>query len=81
MIARDHIRRRLSFKAVQPFKKIHKHPQSLQLSGLHRSTKICPSVPHTRVAHKLMVLLLERDGVVEKELWSVFKHLRDTVLW
>ena len=28
-----------------------------------------------------MVLLLERDGVVGKELWSVFKHLRDSVLW
>ena len=28
-----------------------------------------------------MVLLLERDGVVEKELWSVFKHLWDSALW
>ena len=28
-----------------------------------------------------MVLLLERDGVVEKELRSVFKHPRDSALW
>ena len=28
-----------------------------------------------------MILPLERDRIVEKELWSVFKHLWDSTLW
>ena len=67
-------------KAVQPVEEIHEHAQSLLLGGLHRSTKVCPSFFQTWVIHEPMILPLERDGVVEKELWGVFKRLGDSML-
>ena len=80
MIARDYIRRRLWLKAVQPIKEIHEHPQSLLLGGLHRSANFCPSFIHTRVAHNIMILPLERDGIVEEEVWSIPENIGDGLL-
>ena len=71
---------RMWLEAVQPVEEIYEHAQSLQLGGLHRSTKVCPSFFHTLVIHEPIVLPLERDGVVEKELWGVFKHLWNSML-
>ena len=71
---------RLRLKAVQPVEEIHEHPESLLLGGLHRPTKVCAFFFHTCVIHERMILPLERDGVVEKKLWCVFKHLWDSTM-
>ena len=80
MIARDHIRRRLWFKAVQPVKEIHEHIQSFLLGGLHRSAKSIPSFLHTWIIHKLKVFPLERDRIVEEKVWSISKNVGDGLL-
>jgi len=70
------LRRCLWFKAVQPVKELCQHLQSLLLASLH-CVAIRASLLHIRTT--LKVLLLERNGVVEEELRSVFESIRDGV--
>ena len=80
MVGRDDPRRRLWFKAVQPVKKLRQHFQSTLLVRLQHVVRIGASLLCTRVTLNPEVLLLERNGVVEKELRSVFESIRDGVL-
>ena len=77
---RDDIRRRLWFQAVQPVKKLRYHFQSILLVSLQPVARIRASLLYIRVILILEVLLLERKGVVEKEVRSVFEGIRDGVL-
>ena len=67
------------FKTVQPVKEIHDHFQSVLLSGLHRLTQLGPLVVHIWAIFELGILLLQRDGVVEEELRSVFENIREII--
>ena len=79
MPGRDNLRRRLWFKAVQPVKKFRHHLQSILLVSLQPVSRIRASLLCIRVILNLEVLLLERNGVVEKEVRSVFESIRDGV--
>ena len=79
MPGRDNLRRWLLFKAVQPVKKIHQHFQSILLVSLQHFARICASLLCIRVILNFEVLLLERNGVVEKEVRSAFENIRDGV--
>ena len=72
--------RRLWFKAVQPVEDIHERAQSCRLGGLRRSAEIRPLSLHLWVIHKLKILPLERDGIVEEEAWSISKNVGDSLL-
>ena len=58
-------------KAIQPLEEIHDYLQSILPGGLHHSAEFRPPFPHTWVIHKLKIPLLERDGIVEKKVWSI----------
>jgi hypothetical protein len=49
------------------------------LSGLHCFAKTSSFYFHIWVVLKREVLLLERDGVVEEELWSVFESIGESI--
>ena len=76
---RNNLRCRLWLEAVQPVEEIHKHLQCILLSRLHGNTKVCLSNFHIWVIFELEVLLLERDGVVEEEIWSVLENIGDGI--
>jgi len=78
MQGRDNLLRRcLWFKAVQPVKELYQHLQRLLLASLNCVARTRTSFLHIRVT--LEVLLLERNGVVEEELWGALESIRDGV--
>ena len=79
MLGRDGLRCRPWFKAVQPVKKLHQHFQTILLVTLQPVARIHTSLLCVRVILKFEVPPLERNGVVEKELRSVFEGILDGV--
>jgi hypothetical protein len=67
-------------ETIQPVKESHQHFQSILLGVSHRVVPIRPSFLHIRAILELKVLLLERDGVVEKEQRNVFEYLGYRIL-
>ncbi len=80
LVERDDLRRRMWFKTVQPVKEIHEHFQSVPLGGLHRFAQIGSLVVHIWVIFELGIRLLQRDGVIEEELRSVFENIWESIL-
>ena len=76
----DNLCRWLWPQAVQPVEEIHQHFQSPVLAGLHCGAHVCPYSLLTRIFYETEVPLLERDGVVEEEQFSVFERKGDSVL-
>ena len=76
---RNHGFDRLWLKAVQPVKKIHEHFQCTLLSGLHLFSQVPLSFLHIWITFEPKVLLLERDGVIEEELRSIFESIWDCI--
>ena len=77
VVERDNLRHRLWFKAVQPVKKIDSHFQSVLFGRFHRIAQVRPSFLHVWIFLELVVLPLERDGVVEEELRSALEFARN----
>ena len=66
-------------KAVQPNKEVPKHVQRVLLTGLHHVAKAVCLAHRIRGILELEIPPVERDGVVEEELRSVFETLRECV--
>jgi len=81
-IEADNLHCRLRLEAVQPVKELYHHFQSFLLASHHMFPYICLQVLPTLITfgYELDVLLLERDGVVEMELRSAFKHWWHSIL-
>ena len=79
LVERDDLRRRMWFKTVQPVKEIQDHFQSVLLGGLHRLAQLGPLVVHIWAIFELGIRLLQRDGVVEEELRSVFEDIWESI--
>ena len=78
LIAGDNLHR-LWPKAVQPNKEAPKHFQRGLLVGLQRLARNVCSARRIRGVLELEIPPLERDGVVEEELRSVFESLGECI--
>ncbi len=67
-------------EAVQPVKEIHQHLQSVLFAGLYHFATIRHFHLHLWSIFNFEVPLLERDGVVEEELWGVLEEVWEGVL-
>ena len=76
---RHTFRCQFSLKTVQPVKQIYQHLQSFLLAGLHRLTHFCPCTLRFYIALQLEVLPLERNGVVQEELGSIFEDIWESI--
>jgi len=80
VMERDNLCCRLRLKAVQPVNEIHQHLQCILFNGFYHLVKIRLSHPPVRAILHLEILLLERDRVVEEEMWSGYEELWEYVL-
>ena len=76
---RSNLRRWSWLQAVQPIKEVHQHFQSVLLAVLYLFAQLDHSFFHIWDILKLEVFLLERDGIVEDEVWSIFKKRWDSI--